>query len=210
MATNIRKLKQKGYSDADISLARAQQEATQRAGGDFRSLAEVLAGKPARPRPSNEPKDTPNRCRAEQAHTEFDFFGGNVNIAHKFHDAVVDRLKETGATFAVRSAAYTVLGEIIRRLEWQSCECKSTASEISERIGLQDAQTIRALALLESVGAIARIKRGRRRIITVTPEGAYYGKVTHERHAEAVASYRAAVMPLRRARKTDAAGDTAA
>lgn len=50
------------------------------------------------------------------------------------------------------------------------------------------------LALLERVGAISRVKRGRTKIITVTPEGAFRGNVNN--HAEAVARYSAEVVQL--------------
>ncbi|MCT6565588.1 hypothetical protein N4296_13605, partial [Staphylococcus aureus] len=51
------------------------------------------------------------------------------------------------------------------------------------------------LALLERIGAITRTKRGRTKLITINPEGAFRGDVT--RHAEAVDRYRAEVVQLR-------------
>ena len=59
----------------------------------------------------------------------------------------------------------------------------------------------RSLTLLEEIGAIRRVKRGRTKVITVTPEGAYRGKV--DNHAKAVDAYKETmkkagnVIPLR-------------
>ena len=49
-----------------------------------------------------------------------------------------------------------------------------------------------ALDLLEQVGAIRRVKRGRVKIITVTPEGAFRGNVHN--HAQAVERYKLDVI----------------
>jgi DNA-binding transcriptional ArsR family regulator len=139
------------------------------------------------------------------AQTEFDFFMGNTSVGFAFHDAVLERLKATGATFAERAAAQAVLAECIRWLGWQSYEVTRTAAEISERIGLAESHTASALALLESVGAITRIKRGRRKVITITPEGAYRGRI--DNHAETVDRFNAEVVPLRKARCARQNGD---
>lgn len=45
----------------DIALAQQQQEASRRAGGVPRSLREILAGEPARPRPAAPPEDLTTR-----------------------------------------------------------------------------------------------------------------------------------------------------
>ena len=50
----------------------------------------------------------------------------------------------------------------------------------------------RALDLLEQVGAIHRVKRGRVKIITVTPEGAFRGNVNN--HAQAVERFKLDVI----------------
>ena len=135
--------------------------------------------------------------------TEFDFFGGNVTVAHAYHDAVLDRLMASGVTPAERATALMVLAEVLRRLGWQTYECTRSAADIGDRLGLNKASMSKSLALLERVGAITRVKRGRTKIITVTPEGAYRGDVNH--HAEAVDRYRSEVVPLRRpaARRDD-------
>jgi DNA-binding transcriptional ArsR family regulator len=132
---------------------------------------------------------------------EFDFFGGNVTVGISFHDAVRDRLIASGATPAERATAHMVLAEVVRRLGWQTYECTRTAAEIAQQMELQPMAVSHALALLERVGAITRVKRGRNKIITVTPEGAYRGDINH--HAEAVDRYRSEVVPLRRATRRD-------
>ena len=50
----------------------------------------------------------------------------------------------------------------------------------------------RVLDLLEQVGAIQRVKRGRVKVIAVTPEGAFRGNVN--KHAEAVERYKLDVI----------------
>ena len=57
MAVSVAELRRRGYSDDDIRLAQTVQEANQRAGAPTRTLAEVLAGQPARPRPSAQVED---------------------------------------------------------------------------------------------------------------------------------------------------------
>ena len=50
----------------------------------------------------------------------------------------------------------------------------------------------RAIDLLEQVGAIHRVKRGRVKIITVTPEGAFRGNIHN--HAKTVEKFRLDVI----------------
>lgn len=229
MAVTARQLRQRGHDPADIELAQVQQEASRRAGGPARTLAEILAGKQARPRPSAQPEDLttrqlrrrgrygqaalladqealtehdPERARKAREASEtlkalarkpvpsqFDFFGGNVSIGHDFHDAVRDRLKASEATPAQRTTAQAVLYEIIRHLGWQTFECQRTAAQIADQMGLNQMVVSEAIQRLESVAAITRIKRGRTKIIAVTPEGAYRGNV--QNHAEALDRFKA-------------------
>jgi predicted MarR family transcription regulator len=135
------------------------------------------------------------------AQLEFDFFMANVSTGHQYHDAIRDRLLAANVTQAERLAARAVLHEIVRWLGWQTYACEKTAAELAELLGIDAAVMTRTLKLLESVGAIARVKRGRTKIITVTPEGAYRGDIN--RHAEAVDRYRADVVPLRQAKQAD-------
>jgi hypothetical protein len=151
---------------------------------------------------TSEARELSRRLKAlarKPAQMEFSFLmGGNVSTGYEFHDAVRDRLMASGATPAERAIARSVLMEIIRWLGWQSYECSKTAAELGDLLGLNAGNMTRTLALLESVGAIERVKRGRQKTITVTPEGAYRGDVN--RHAEAVDRYKAEVVPLRQAK----------
>lgn len=126
---------------------------------------------------------------------EFDFWKGNAMTADEYHDAIRERLKETGATLAERMTCLAVLKEICRWLRWQSFECEKTAVELGDLLGIKKNQMSPILARLEAVGAITRVKRGRTKIITVNPEGAYRGDVNH--HAEVMDRYKGEVVPLR-------------
>ena len=57
MAVSFPELRRRGYAEDEIALAQATQEAQRRAGAPARTLAEILAGKPARARPAAEPED---------------------------------------------------------------------------------------------------------------------------------------------------------
>ena len=105
---------------------------------------------------------------------EFDFFGGgNVSIAFQYQDAVTERLRNSGQTLAKQHQALAVLWQITRHLGWQTYECTKTAADLCEITGITPNHMSPILDLLERVGAIHRVKRGRVKIITVTPEGAF-------------------------------------
>ena len=124
---------------------------------------------------------------------EFDFFGGgNVSIAFQYQDAVTERLRNSGQTLARQHQALAVLWQITRHLAWQSYECTKTATDLCELTGIEKARMARVLDLLEQVGAIRRVKRGRVKVIAVTPEGAFRGNVN--KHAEAVERYKLDVI----------------
>ena len=124
---------------------------------------------------------------------EFDFFGGgNVSIAFQYQDAVTARLFEAAKTTAQAYHAQAVLWQICRNLGWQSYECTKTAADLCEIMHTDKAQMARALDLLEQVGAIHRVKRGRVKVITVTPEGAFRGNVNN--HAQAVERFKLDVI----------------
>ena len=72
--------------------------------------------------------------------------------------------------------------------------CTKTAAELGELLGIDKGNMARTLALLEQIGAISRVKRGRTKVITVTPEGAFRGRI--DNHAEVVELYKAEVMLL--------------
>ena len=124
---------------------------------------------------------------------EFDFFGGgNVSIAFQYQDAVTERLFEAAKTTAQAKEALSILWIILRNLGWQSYECTKTAADLCEITRTKPPHMANALKLLEEVGAIRRVKRGRNKIITVTPEGAFRGNVNT--HAQAVERYRLDVI----------------
>ena len=235
MATSLAELRRRGHSEDDIHLAQMTQEAQRRAGAPHRTLAEILAGKPARSRSEAAVVDLtarqlrrrgsygqaalladqaalgetdPERAERARFHAaglaalgkakqlEFDFFGGgNVSLGHQYIDAVQDRLMKTDATPAERDAALATLLLITRHLEWQSYTCAKIAADLAEMRGVKKENMATTLALLEDVGAISRIKRGRTKVIAVTPEGAFRGKI--ENHGEAVERYKAEVIQLR-------------
>lgn len=236
MAISTLQLRRCGYDDDDIKLALATQDAHRRAGAPYRTLAEILAGKHAQPRPTAAPEDlTARQLRrrgrlgqaallADQAalaetdadraaqvryhatglkalarkphQVEFDFFGGgNVSLGHQFIDAIQSRLLQTEATPAERGIALATLTMIVRHLGWQSYSCEKTAADLCDLMGINKVSMAETLALLERIGAITRTKRGRTKIITINPEGAFRGDVN--RHAEAVDRYRTEIVQLR-------------
>jgi hypothetical protein len=236
MAVSVLELHRRGHADDDIALALATQDAHRRAGAPYRTLAEILAGKTARPRPAAVPEDLttrqlrrrgrlgqaalladqaaltetdPDRAAQVRYHAtglkalarkpdqmEFDFFGGgNVSLGHQFIDAIQGRLLQTEATPAARHLALASLTMIVRHLGWQSYSCDKTAADLADLMGVKAPDMATTLALLERVGAITRTKRGRTKIITINPEGAFRGDVN--RHAEAVDRYRAEIVQLR-------------
>lgn len=124
---------------------------------------------------------------------EFDFFGGgNVSIAFQYQDAVTERLFATAKTPAQAYHAQAVLWQICRNLGWQTYECTKTAADLCDVTRTDKAQMARALDLLEHVGAIHRVKKGRTKIITVTPEGAFRGNINN--HAKAVEKFKLEVI----------------
>ena len=124
---------------------------------------------------------------------EFDFFGGgNVSIAFQYQDAVTERLFTAAKTTAQAYHAQAVLWQICRNLGWQTYECTKTAADLCDLTGITPNNMSPLLDLLEKVGAIHRVKRGRVKIITVTPEGAFRGNVNN--HAQAVERFKLDVI----------------
>ena len=239
MSVSLKELRRRGHSDEDIRLARLTQDGARRSGGPARSLAQILAGRPARSLSEASVEDlTPRQLRrqgsygqaaliAKQAalsdtdhdradrarfHAnalaslgsartgEFDLLrAGNVILGYQYIDAVQARLLETRATPAERNAALATLLLITRHLAWQDYTCTKMAADLAEMQGVDKGDMARTLKLLEGVGAISRVKKGRMKIITVTPEGAFRGNVNN--HAEAVARYSAEVVQLHPARE---------
>ncbi|WP_419737859.1 hypothetical protein [Ruegeria sp.] len=124
---------------------------------------------------------------------EFDFLGGgNVSIAFQYQDAVTERLFEAAPTTTKAKEAMSILWTICRHLGWQSYECTKTASQLCEIMRTHEVNMSQSLKLLEEVGAIQRIKRGRVKVITVTPEGAFRGNIND--HGKAVERYKLDVI----------------
>lgn len=133
------------------------------------------------------------RNLSRSAQLEFDFFGGgNVSIAFQYQDAVTDALRSKSPSPARQDEALAVLWTICRHLGWQTYECTKTAADLCETTGKDKGQMARALDLLEQVGAIKRVKRGRAKVITVTPEGAFRGNINN--HAKVVERYKLEVI----------------
>jgi DNA-binding transcriptional ArsR family regulator len=229
----IQELRRMGFSDGDIELARATQEAQRRTGAPVQSIGAIVGAVQPRRRP--EPpapvsltdralrrrgtydqaallldqqalqESSPERAeRAREAakvakelgasaQIEFDFFGGgNVSLAFQYQDAVTARLNEKAPTAAKRNEALAILWHIVRNLSWQSYECTKTAADLCEVMGMLPSHMAETLKLLEDVGAIRRVKRGRTKVITVTPEGAFRGNVNA--HGQAVERYKLDVI----------------
>jgi len=239
MSVSLKELRRRGHSDEEIKMARMIQDGARRSGGPARSLAQILAGRPARSLSEASVEDlTPRQLRrqgsygqaaliAKQAalsdadhdradrarfHAnalaalgtartgEFDLLrAGNVILGYQYIDAVQARLLETTATPAERDAALATLLLITRHLAWQDYTCTKIAADLAEMRGVKPQHMKDTLKLLEDVGAISRVKKGRTKIITVTPEGAFYGNVSN--HAETVARYSAEVVQLHPARE---------
>jgi DNA-binding MarR family transcriptional regulator len=123
---------------------------------------------------------------------EFDFWSGNVSLAHQYQDAITERLYSSAITRAQANEAMAVLWQITRHLGWQTYECTKTAADLCDITGLKPSDMSVTLAILEQVGAIVRVKRGRVKLITVTPEGAFRGNVNN--HAKVVERYKLEVI----------------
>lgn len=239
MSVSLKELRRRGHSDEDIKMAQMIQDGARQSGGAPRSLAQILAGRPARSLSGASVEDlTPRQLRRQGSYGQaaliakqaalsdadhdradrarfhanalaslgrirtgkYDLLGaGNVSIGHQYIDAVQARLMESSATAVERAMALATLLLITRHLAWQDYTCTKVAADLAEMQGVQKTHMSATLKLLESVGAISRVKRGRTKIIAVTPEGAFRGKM--DNHAEAVARYSAEVVQLHPTRK---------
>ena len=159
---------------------------------DVAALGEKDPGRAAQARTAS----TIAKQLARPGQLEFDFWkGGNMITADQYHDAIRERLTKTNLTAAERAQALAVLQEIKRWLLWQEFTCGKTAAEIGDLLGFNKFDMSRTLATLEQIGAITRVKRGRTKVITVSPEGAFRGKI--ENHNEVLERYKAEIVPFR-------------
>lgn len=115
-----------------------------------------------------------------------------MSIAFQYQDAVTARLFEAAKTTAQAYHAQAVLWQICRNLGWQSYECTKTAADLCDITQIKPPHMADTLKLLEEIGAIKRVKRGRVKVITVTPEGAFRGNIHN--HAQAVERYKLDVI----------------
>ena len=88
------------------------------------------------------------------------------SIEIEYYDTVRDRLMAAPVTQADRAAARSVWLEVIRWGGLSGAPCQKTAKELSALMGIDAGEMSRILALLKSVGAIARVRRGREKPIT--------------------------------------------
>lgn len=124
---------------------------------------------------------------------EFAFFkGGNVSLAHEYMDAMTDRLMHAAPTIAKRNEALAVLWIMTRHMAWESYEVQKTAAELSDLTGIKPSHLSVTMKLLEDIGAIRRVRKGRTNVITITPEGIYRGDINN--HAKAVGRYKMEVI----------------
>ena len=138
---------------------------------------------------------------AKPQQLEFDFFKGNWSVGVEYYDTIRDRIHALDLPLGRRTMAIAVMTEVMRWLPWQDAACSKTAAEIADLLKAREIDVSSALKLLEQVGAIHRLRRGRTKQIFVNPEGAYRGPV--DQHAAAVDSYKKTladagnVVPLR-------------
>jgi hypothetical protein len=97
-------------------------------------------------------------------------------IFFRAHSALAAR----GFSLAGKHRALAVLIHIWRWVRFGTFECFKNAAELADGAELDTADLSRTLKDLELVCAIGRKKRGRIKIIVVTPEGLYCGKL--DRH----------------------------
>lgn len=109
-------------------------------------------------------------CAADQSGAGSYAKAAKEALATQYKGAVSERLRASGRTLAQQQQAKAVLWEIVRHLARQSCECTETAAALCEISGIKPPNMAETLKLLEEVGAIRRMKRGRLKVIMVTPE----------------------------------------
>jgi hypothetical protein len=132
---------------------------------------------------------------------EYDFFKGNWSVSNEYHDTIRDRIHALPMSAPKRTMAIAVMAEVVRWLPWQGAECSKTAGEIADLLKVRPIDVSSALQVLEQVGAIRRVARGRTKLIYINPEGAYRGKI--DNHAKSVDAYKETmkkagnVIPLR-------------
>jgi len=126
------------------------------------------------------------RVVSQPVQLEFNFWRGNFSVSDHYLDAVMQRLKTSEISRGLE--AKNVLMGLMRFVGKLDPEVKiDSQDQLAEYCGMQRANVTRALAVLEQVGAIKRVKSGRRTRIYITPEGVFRGAM--DKHAETVAAY---------------------
>ena len=140
-----------------------------------------------------EARELANKAEELSNHVQlsFNLIGGkNAMIGHEYYDAVMAELKGK----PLWRNAFVLWMEIAHNIPWEDYVCSLNAAELGDKLEMSESQVSQGLKLLEQVGAIKRIKRGRTKAITITPEGVYRGQVTD--HQSVVKRYKAEVYDL--------------
>jgi len=113
-------------------------------------------------------------------------------VAREYVSMVAYRIRILGASPARSRDALKLLVAIVRNLPKQSYECTKTAKELSSITEINPAQISSLLLLLEQAEAIKRVKRGRSKIIIITPADEFREAVN--KHAEKTKKHRFEVI----------------
>jgi hypothetical protein len=110
------------------------------------------------------------------AQIAFDLIGGgNRVLGNQYVDSILGGLASTGFSHARKQRALAVLIYVWRWVRFGTYECYKNAAELADLAELHPAHMSRTLKDLEDIGAIKQTRRGRVKIIVVTPEGLYCG-----------------------------------
>ena len=99
---------------------------------------------------------------------------------------------EKAPVSSARYRALATLWHIARHLGRESYECSKTGTELAEDLGSSRLGMSRTLHLLEDAGAIRRIKKGREKVIIVSPDGIFQGD--DRNRAKVIERYQQAVI----------------
>jgi hypothetical protein len=124
-------------------------------------------------------RDASSKVKAipdKPAQIAFDLLGGgNRMLGNQYVDSILSGLDGTGFSLARKQRDLAMLIRVWRWIRFGTYECFKNAAELAAEAGLDPAHMSETLKDLESIGAIRRVKRGRVKIIVVTPEGLYCG-----------------------------------
>lgn len=98
-----------------------------------------------------------------------------MNLGHEYWDEIQRRLVATEVSPVQQAIAQAVIAQMIRHLEFGSSRVRLTAAELSDITRMRAPQLSRILAMLEQIGAIWRVQRGRTKELHLNPEGAFRG-----------------------------------